>query len=145
MKTFTNFSILSLALALGVSAEDQWTNPDGGNTHLDFGDTKIAFGYVTPWDAMNHIKDECVSTGCNSENKIEISSGVVSDGSLVSAKITLSVEGSFNDAGEDGNIDQLIEIVKAAYGASDYEYQKGVQYTTGNGCKYATGTPCDRK
>ena len=143
MKVTTSLPIF--ALALGVAADDAWSNPDGGNTHVDIGDTKANYGYAPPWYAFDKIKEECPSNGCNSENKIEYSTGVIQDGEMVSATIVLSVEGSFNDAGQQGNRDQLVDIVKAVVGASPYDYHKDVKYATGNGCVTSGFTPCNRE
>lgn len=142
MKATTTLPVM--ALALGASAQT-WKNPDGGNTNANIGDTKINYGYTPPWYALDKIKENCPSNGCNSENKIEYSTGIIEDGEMKSATITLSVEGSFNDPGEQGNRDQLVEIVKAVAGASKYDYNKDVIYHTGNGCVVAGPTPCDRK
>ncbi|KAM0418707.1 hypothetical protein ACHAPT_012406 [Fusarium lateritium] len=135
--------IYAIAFAMGVAADDAWTNPDGGNTHVDIGDKKVAYGYTPPWYAFDKIKEECPSNGCNSENKIEYSTGVIQDGEMRSATITISVEGSFNDAGEQGNRDDLVEIVKAVAGASPYDFEAGVTYRTGNGCVVSGFIPCD--
>ncbi|KAF7563256.1 hypothetical protein G7046_g871 [Stylonectria norvegica] len=132
-----------VALALQAHADDIWTNPDGGNTHVDIGDGKVEYGYAPPWYAFEQIKSSCPSNGCNSENKIEYATGIVKAGALVSATIILSVEGSFNDAGEQGSRDQLVDIVNAVAGSSPYEYDKDVKYTTGNGCVVAGSTPCN--
>ncbi|KAF4967952.1 hypothetical protein FZEAL_10457 [Fusarium zealandicum] len=140
MKFTTGLSVL--ALAIGAIAEHAWTNPDGGNTHVDIGDKKVAYGYTLPWYAFDKIKEECPSSGCNSENKIEYNTGVIQEGEMKSATITVSVEGSFNDAGEKGNRDDMVDIVKAVAGASDYEFGAGVIYHTGNGCVSSGFTPC---
>lgn len=142
MKARTTLSLT--AFALSASAQ-KWTNPDGGNTNANIGDTKIAYGYTPPWYALDKIKEECPSNGCNSENKIEYSTGIIQDGEMKSATITISVEGSFNDEGEEGNRDQLVEIVKAVAGASKYDYEKDKTYRTGNGCVVSGPIPCDRK
>ncbi|KAF4985544.1 hypothetical protein FDECE_16487 [Fusarium decemcellulare] len=141
MKFTTGLSVFTLAI--GATAEDAWSNPDGGNTHVDIGDKKVNYGYAPPWYAFDKIKEECPTTGCNSENKIEYSTGVIQDGEMKSATITISVEGSFNDAGEQGNRDDLVEIVKAVAGASPYDFEAGVSYRTGNGCVTSGFTPCD--
>ncbi|KAL2684912.1 hypothetical protein Neosp_006005 [[Neocosmospora] mangrovei] len=122
-------------LAIGVAAEDAWTNPDGGNTHVDIGNKKVAYGYTPPWYAFDKIKEECPSNGCNSENKIEYATGVIQNGEMRPATITLAVEGSFNGFGEQGSRDDLVEIVKAVSGASQYDFEQGVSYYVGNAGK----------
>ncbi|RSL54040.1 hypothetical protein CEP53_007545 [Fusarium sp. AF-6] len=134
--------ISAAVLAIGVATDDVWTNPDGGNTHVDIGNNKVAYGYTPPWYAFDKIKEECPSNGCNSENKIEYATGVIQNGEMRSAIITLAVEGSFNGAGEQGNRDDLVEIVKAVSGASQYDFEQGVSYYVGNGCAVSGFIPC---
>ncbi|KAI8683792.1 hypothetical protein NCS57_00044000 [Fusarium keratoplasticum] len=57
--------------------EGAWTNPDGGDTHVDIGNKKVAYGYTPPWYAFDKIKEECPSNGCNGENKIEYATDVI--------------------------------------------------------------------
>ncbi|KAK7397992.1 hypothetical protein QQX98_012640 [Neonectria punicea] len=141
MKFHTGLSLL--VLALGACADDAWTNPDGDNTHVDIGDKRISYGYAPPWYALDKIKEECPNNGCNSENKIEYPTGVIQDGDMLGASLIISVEGSFNDPGETGNRDDLVEIAKAVMGASPYEYEADAVYWTGNGCGTSGFTPCD--
>ncbi|KAJ4179102.1 hypothetical protein NW755_012702 [Fusarium falciforme] len=101
-----------------------WTNPDGGNTHVDIGNRKVTYGYTPPWYAFDKIKEECPSNGCNSENKIGYATGVIQNGEMRPATITLAVEGSFNGVGEQGSRDDLVEIVKAVSGASQYDFEQ---------------------
>ncbi|KAH7250383.1 hypothetical protein B0J15DRAFT_560845 [Fusarium solani] len=126
--------ISAALLAIGAAAEDPWTNPDGGNTHVDIGNKKVAYGYTPPWYAFDKIKEECPSNGCNSENKIEYATGGIQNGEMRPAIITLAVEGSFNGVGEQGSRDDMVEIVKAVSGASQYDFEQGVSYYVGNGC-----------
>ncbi|KAF4965816.1 hypothetical protein FSARC_6427 [Fusarium sarcochroum] len=141
MKLTTGLSVL--ALTIGATAEDKWENPDGGNTRADIGDRKVNYGYTPPWYVFDKIKEECASTGCNSEHKIEHSTGVIQDGEMKSATIVCSVEGTFNDPDEPGNLDDLVELVKAVAGASPYDFEAGVSYRVGNGCVTSGFTPCD--
>ncbi|KAJ4173345.1 hypothetical protein NW754_012352 [Fusarium falciforme] len=94
---------------------------------------KVTYGYTSPWYAFDKIKEECPSNGCNSENKIEYATGVIQNGEMRPATITLAVEGSFNGVGEQGSRDDLVEIVKAVSGASQYDFEQGVSYYVGNG------------
>ncbi|KAK7417121.1 hypothetical protein QQZ08_011747 [Neonectria magnoliae] len=80
MNFYTGLSML--VLALGARADDAWTNPDVGDTHVDIGDKKISYGYAPP---------------C--ENKIEYPTGVIQDGEMLGASLIISIEGSFNDPG----------------------------------------------
>lgn len=60
------------------------------------------------------------------------------------ATITLAVGGSFNGVGEQGSRDDLVEIVKAVSGASQYDFEQGASYYVGNGCAVSGFIPCSR-
>lgn len=142
MKPSFNLALLALT---GTTAAQTWKNPDGGNTRADISDTKINYGSTPPWYAFDRIKEECLSTGCSSAKSFEYKTDYVVSGSFKQGNLLVSVDGSFNDEGEEGNLDQLVEIVKSVAGGSPYDYTQGKTYYIGNGCGLSGPTPCDRK
>ncbi|KAK2599960.1 hypothetical protein QQS21_005344 [Conoideocrella luteorostrata] len=140
----TAFAI-SAAAAVIYGRANTWQNKDGGNTKADLADHKVNYGTTPPWDALDQIKKHCLSNGCSSDSSFEVDTKVVKDDQLVGAKIKIAVGGSFNDAGQEGNLDQLVEIVKSVAAHSPYDVKKGVPYQVGNGCipGAAGPTPCD--
>lgn len=153
MKNFITLRVATFALGAAAATTwnyrraSSWSNPDGGNTKADLADHKVNYGSTPPWDALDKIKDHCLSNGCSSDSKFEIDTNVVKDDQLIGAKIKIAVGGSFNDPGQEGSLDQLVEIVKNVAAHSPYDVKKGVPYQVGNGCILGAAgpTPCDRE
>jgi hypothetical protein len=153
MRNFITLRVATFALSAAAATTwnyrraNSWSNPDGGNTKADLADHKVNYGSTPPWDALDKIKDHCLSNGCSSDSNFEVDTNVVKDDQLVTAKIKLAVGGSFNDGGEEGNLDQLVEIVKNVAAHSPYDVKKDVPYQVGNGCVpgAAGSIPCDRR
>ncbi|UPK97747.1 hypothetical protein LCI18_008682 [Fusarium solani-melongenae] len=102
--------ISATLLAIVAAAEDVWTNSDGGNTHVDIGNKKVAYGYTPPWYAFDKIKEECPSNVCNSENKIVYATGVIQNGEMRPATITLAVEAGKKEYADQYTATDLIVV-----------------------------------
>lgn len=127
-----------------ITRKDKWENPDGGNTDVQVGDKKINWGSKPPWDALNEIKDHCLSNGCNGDDKLTVKTKILDGDTLDEGDITISIEGTFARDDEDGNIDQLTDLVKAAAARSNYDV-KTESYAEGYSCPVGTSFGCDRK
>lgn len=127
-----------------LTRKDKWENPDGGNTDVQVGDKKINWGSKPPWDALNEIKDHCLSNGCNGDDKLTVKTKILDGDTLDEGEISISIDGTFAEEGEDGNIDQLTDLVKAAVANSNYDV-KTETYAEGYSCSVGTPFGCDRK
>lgn len=123
---------------------DDWKNPDGGNTNVQVGDKKVNWGSKPPWDALNEIKEHCLSNGCNSEDKLKIKTKIFDEDKVNEGEITIAAEGDFALKGEDGNIEQLTDLAKAAIAKTKYDVKKE-EYREGVSCPVGTPFGCDRK
>ena len=45
----------------------EWRNPKGGNVGVNIGENKFNWGDDVPWDAIDHIKANCLDHGCDKQ------------------------------------------------------------------------------
>ncbi|KAM0276658.1 hypothetical protein ACHAQH_006519 [Verticillium albo-atrum] len=141
MKDFI-VSLFALAMASTSFAQDTpWVNPAGGNIEAEIGDTRMDFGTTPPWMVLDAIKEHCSNTGCASGESIDVGTILVEGGFGGDTRVKMDVSGTFNNVGQPGDKNQLVEIAKAIVASNHgfeaaQPYQPGACIVTRDGCRY---------
>ena len=125
MKTSTAFALLSTGAAQVLAApflearqdsnEFIWENEDGvGNAQASIGDGLMSFGNIVPSTCLQQIDEHCTLTGCSPGEELSVPAVVVSSNYGNNVDIKMTVEGSFNAAGDRGSKAQLLDLAKKA-------------------------------
>jgi hypothetical protein len=124
-----------------------YENADGF-AEVEYGDGKLNYGARVPSTVLDIIKDECGELSCNPSGGFGFSTRVITSGFEDDKSYTVSVEGSFNSAGERGNKEQLLELAKLAfqevYNSGIATLREDVKYVTG-GCPASQTNGCASK
>ena len=123
---------LLLVFALKAAA-DGWSSsdpvPSGSyNVSSALSDSTTNWGRAPPWDALDTIKDNCISLGCNTADPITYDTQVIDGPNLVDAQITMTVDADANDDGQPGSLDDLVEIAKTVVANGNYDCHRNSPY-----------------
>lgn len=105
-------SLFSLTfVTYGILAQEQLWESDSGNVRMDAGDGTINWGSTPPWVVLKEIKDHCSSVGCHGDDVLEVDTELITrDNGHSDAKVQVSVEGSFQSAGNLGSLENLVDL-----------------------------------
>ncbi|KAG9251429.1 uncharacterized protein F5Z01DRAFT_752839 [Emericellopsis atlantica] len=125
MKSSTALALLSTGAARVLAApflearqdsnEFIWENEDGvGNAQASIGDGLMSFGNIVPSTTLQQIDEHCTLTGCTPGEELSVPAVVVNSNYGNDVEIKMTVEGSFNAAGDRGSKAQLLDLAKKA-------------------------------
>ncbi|KAF4996704.1 hypothetical protein FGRMN_4362 [Fusarium graminum] len=87
---------------------------EGKSVKISFGDGELNFGGVFPADMLEILREKCPDGGCKPGFEYEVESFYAEGGNGGNRKVKMVVQGSFNEPGLAGDINQLVDAGKAA-------------------------------
>lgn len=123
MKTSSFASVIAVGLSAVGSVTAQTYS-----VRSEIGDNMINYGKSPPWHALNAINDQCGDISCG--YTVSWGTHLVEGNFGSDEEILLDVSGSFNDPGEPGSKQDLVEIAKATIAGTDYDVDASVKHYT---------------
>lgn len=116
--------------------DQYWEDPNGnGNVQAEYGDNLMSFGHLVPSSTLDLILEGCGTLACKPGSTLTEDSVFVSNNRKSDAKVTLTIEGSFNRDGEAGDAKHLVamarSVMQQVYEQGKAQREQGVMYITG--------------
>jgi hypothetical protein len=130
-----------------VAADDEWTNPDGGNMVIEGSSERMNWGTMRPTDVIDKLEEKCKdgSISCSVEEPLEMETQVIEDGKQTRMNLKVTID--LADFAEEGSgSSEMIRSALHEFMGFGKTYYKATRHwesgTEGQSCASAADNFC---